>query len=120
MVALNLHRRRCLIFGYGNEEVRAGVTLKYLGIIIDSWLKFNEHFCYVETKAAKVNGALCLCLISGAPMKLYIKAAICKNYLVCYIVWNSNLERGIVSLPQGANFIEQASQGHSHSGHIGL
>lgn len=42
----------------GEVTVKATTSMKYLGIILDSRLRFLEHFKYVEGKAAKVTRAL--------------------------------------------------------------
>lgn len=39
-------------------EIKIGRRMKYLGVILDSGLKFEEHFRYVEEKVAKVKRAL--------------------------------------------------------------
>lgn len=40
------------------EWIRAGSSMKYLGIILDHKLRFREHFQYVVDKATRVNRAL--------------------------------------------------------------
>lgn len=43
----------------GTEWIKAGTTMKYLGVILDSRLKFVEHFKYAALKATKITRALC-------------------------------------------------------------
>lgn len=42
-----------------NVEIKLKKSMKYLGLILDGQLKFEEHFKYVNGKVAKVNRALC-------------------------------------------------------------
>lgn len=42
----------------GPEWIKAGTTMKYLGVVLDGRLKFMEHFKYVAQKATKIR-ALC-------------------------------------------------------------
>lgn len=41
------------------EWIKAGTTMKYLGVILDGKLKFMEHFKYAAQKATKITKALC-------------------------------------------------------------
>jgi len=43
----------------GRISIPIKTSFKYLGIIIDSKLTFNEHFQYIERKITKVTRALC-------------------------------------------------------------
>lgn len=42
----------------GNTRVAVGESVKYLGVILDSRLSFEQHFQYVEAKVSKVARAL--------------------------------------------------------------
>lgn len=42
----------------GDQWIQAGTSMKYLGILLDSKLKFLDHFRYVEEKATRVSKAL--------------------------------------------------------------
>lgn len=41
-----------------NMEIKLKKSMKYLGLILDGQLKFEEHFKYVSEKVIKVNKAL--------------------------------------------------------------
>lgn len=42
----------------GGELIRTSGAIKYLGIFLDSRLRFDRHFEYIETKAARISGML--------------------------------------------------------------
>lgn len=46
------------------DVIQTKKCMKYLGVIIDEWLNFNEHFVQVAEKASKVIRALCRLMLN--------------------------------------------------------
>ncbi|XP_032688371.1 uncharacterized protein LOC116852286 [Odontomachus brunneus] len=78
-----------------NKIIQVECTLKYLGIVLDSRLKFYDHFRYAATKAMKVARALgCLMpnLRDPAEIKRRLYASVVSSVLLYSApVWNNAL-----------------------------
>lgn len=63
------------------QDIKWQPTVKYLGVTLDSGLKFNNHIVQSTTKARRIRAALYPMLNSHSPLPIQVKLSIIKMYI---------------------------------------
>ena len=74
----------------GNTVIQTSSCIKYLGVLVDNKLSFNDHVCHIKSKASKqVNALLRLSSNLDKDVKLILyRSFISAHFDYCPIVWS--------------------------------
>ena len=74
LLSLTLQSNQTTLFGMEGKEINQVKSFKYLGVLLDECLSFNNHVNYVRSKVASRLGLLSQlqgCLTTEAANKIY-------------------------------------------------